>query len=131
MTKQKHKVLLSILLTFILTLSISVFAAPQQNIYSKTGNLLGFIYQKDGKTPMKDAQIVLEHVVRGDESGEKFESNVTDDTGKYNIDHITAGNYKVKILINDKLYKIKKIDFFINVIVGETNFVSFTLKEKK
>lgn len=105
----------------------TILAAQEQE---ETGHLVGFVYKKDGKTPIKDAQLILEEIEKGKKTGNKFESNVTDETGEYKMMNLPAGFYKGKILINKKHYKIKRLDFFVHIIAGETNFVSFSLKKK-
>lgn len=96
-----------------------------------TGHLEGFIYKADGKTPIKDAQMILEKIEKGKKTGETVESNITDETGEYKIQNIPVGFYRGKILLKKKHYRIKRVDFFVHVIAGETNFLSFSLKRVK
>lgn len=96
-----------------------------------TGHLEGFIYKADGETPLKDAQMILEKIEKGKKTGETVESNITDETGEYKMQNIPVGFYRGKILVRKKHYRIKRVDFFVHVIAGETNFLSFSLKKVK
>jgi hypothetical protein len=96
-----------------------------------TGNLEGFIYSKDGETPLKDARVILEEIIKGKKTGKTFESNITDETGEYKLQNVPVGFYKGKIMVRNKRYRIKRLDFFIHVFAGETNHLSFSLKRIK
>lgn len=96
-----------------------------------TGHITGFIYESDGETPFRNSQLILEEFVDGKKTGEVFKSNVTDATGEYRIENIPEGHYKGKIMVNNKHYKIKRVDFFFDVIAEETNYVSFGLKRRR
>jgi hypothetical protein len=96
-----------------------------------TGHLEGVIYKADGDTPLKDAQVILEKIEKGKKTGKTVESNITNETGEYKIQNIHVGFYRGKILVNKKHYRIKRVDFFVHVIAGETNFLSFSLKRVK
>jgi len=95
------------------------------------GHLEGIIYKADGETPLKDARMVLEKMEKGKKTGETVESNITDETGAYKLQNIPVGFYRGKILVKKKHYRIKRLDFFVHVIEGETNFLSFSLKKVK
>lgn len=95
------------------------------------GHLTGFIYKADGETPLKEARVILEEFVKGKKTGKTFESNITDETGEYKLQDIPVGFYKGKVFIKKKHYKIKRVDFFVHIIEGETNFLSFALKKTK
>ena len=96
-----------------------------------TGHITGVIYESDGETPLRNGRLTLEEFVKGKKTGKVFKSNVTDATGEYRIENIPEGHYKGKLMINNKQYKIKRVDFFFDVMAGETNFVSFALKRKR
>ncbi len=91
------------------------------------GHLKGFIYKKNGKTPLWGVQVLLKNV----ETGQVFESNVTDSIGDYEVREVPAGNYMVLLLRKDKDYKIKKVDFLIKIAEGKTTNISFALKKSK
>jgi hypothetical protein len=89
------------------------------------GKLKGFIYKRDGKTPLFGAQVLLKDV----KTGEIFESNVTDGVGDYKFLDIPQGNYKIKILVKDKDYEVKTVDFMVKILDGKTSTLSFALKK--
>jgi len=89
------------------------------------GNLKGFIYKRDGKTPLWGAQVLLKNV----KTGKIFESNVTDAVGDYKFTDIPEGNYKLKILVKDKDYEVKTVDFMVKIFDGKTSTLSFSLKK--
>lgn len=89
------------------------------------GNLKGFIYKRDGKTPLWGAQVLLKDV----KTGKIFESNVTDAVGDYKFMDIPEGNYKLKILVKDKDYEVKTVDFMVKIFDGKTSTLSFSLKK--
>ncbi|NIM17644.1 MAG: hypothetical protein GTO45_37235 [Candidatus Aminicenantes bacterium] len=90
-----------------------------------TGNLKGFIFKANGKTPLWGAQVVLKNV----KTGQKFESNVTDSVGDYKLLDIPEGDYQVKIFVKDKNYEVKTVDFLIKIRDGKTTTISFSLKK--
>ncbi len=105
-----------------------IFSLPVVGLAEDTGNLEGIVYESDGKTPLKDARIILELFERGKKTGNEFKSNITDSSGEYKLENVPVGKYKGKIMLKGKHYRIKRVDFFIHVIKGETNYVSFALK---
>jgi len=119
---------LLLLLFLLLSWSTPVHAGQPE---TPKGHLTGFIYKADGETPLKDARVVLEEIEKGKKTGKTFESNITDDTGEYKLQDIPVGFYKGKVLVNKKHYKIKRVDFFVHIIEGETNFLSLALKKTK
>jgi len=125
MNSLKRVVLISTIWLFLL------FLLPVAGLAEDTGNLEGIVYESDGKTPLKDARIILELFEKGKKTDTKFESNITDSTGEYKLENVPVGKYKGKIMLNGKHYKIKRVDFFIHVIKGETNYVSFALKGRR
>jgi hypothetical protein len=95
------------------------------------GHLTGFIYKADGETPLKDCQVVLEEIEKGKKTGKTFESNITTETGEYKLQDIPVGFYRGKVFVNKKPYRIKRVDFFVHIIEGETNFLSLALKKTR
>jgi hypothetical protein len=100
--------------------------ASEDNTVGK-GNLKGFIYKRDGKTPLWGAQVLLKDM----KTGKIFESNVTDAVGDYKFLDIPEGNYKLKILVKDKDYEVKKVDFMVKIFDGKTSILSFSLKKHR
>jgi 5-hydroxyisourate hydrolase-like protein (transthyretin family) len=117
-----------------LVLTLSMFSSTlhaEEKTEPPKGHLEGFVYDKDGETPVKGVQVKLEQIEKGKKTGKTFESNITDETGEYKLENIPVGFYKGKIFIKEKRYRIKRLDFFIHVIANETNFLSFSLKRIK
>lgn len=90
------------------------------------GELIGFIYKSDKKTPMKDAKIVLIST----EDNTRYESNVTDDKGDYKIEGLPEGSYNVYLEINDRELKVQKMDFVVQIKEGKTSFLSFSINKR-
>ena len=129
MIKQKRKItpialcLIFSLVTCLLVWSPLSLPGSEDNPGGK-GNLRGFIYKRDGKTPLWGAQVLLKDV----KTGKIFESNVTDAVGDYKLMNIPEGNYKLKILVKDKDYEVKTVDFLVKIFDGKTSAISFSLK---
>lgn len=111
-----------ILLVFIFTLTL---AGEIESYAPNCGHLKGFIYKKDGKTPLWGAQVILQDV----KSKLVFRSNVTDSTGDYQLVNIPSGDYMVLIVARAKPYKVKKVDFLIKIVTGKTATISFSLQK--
>jgi hypothetical protein len=109
---------------FILVCFPLALPGSQENPQGK-GNLKGFIYKRDGKTPLWGAQVLLKDM----KTGKVFESNVTDAVGDYKFIDIPEGNYKLKILVKDKDYEVKTADFMVKIFDGKTSVLSFSLKK--
>ena len=114
---------------FILMLLAVSMGFAQDSAFN-TGHVEGVIYKKDGKTPLKDARIILEQMEKNKKTGRVYRSNITDESGEYRLGNIPEGFYKGKIMTGKKRYKIKRVDFYVHVIRDETNYLSFSLKKK-
>jgi len=130
--------LFTVVIFLFLVMPFAVLSGAEEPT-GETGTIKGVMYKKDGKTPLKDAQLILEEFEDGKATGREFKSKnpkddteYTDETGEYILENIDKGFYRGKITINrGKHYKIKKVDFFFHVIPGEPNIVSFSLKKNK
>ena len=134
MSKTLRVISLTIVILFIFSLFPShSYANEIEEV--KVGSLMGFLYTKDCKTPVKDAQVILTRVKKDKEEeykGEKlFKSNITDSNGDYKLIDIPVGNYKISIKLDNKNYKVKRIDFLATIIEGKTSYMSFCLKIKR
>ncbi|MCK4766268.1 MAG: carboxypeptidase regulatory-like domain-containing protein [Candidatus Aminicenantes bacterium] len=110
-----------------ITLSLFfLFTLPSPAAAPGTGVLKGFIYKKDGNTPRWGVQVLLKNL----DTGEMFESNVTDGVGNYELRDVPTGDYQVMLMSKDRDYKIKKVDFMVKVFSGKTSTISFSLKKK-
>ena len=72
---------------------------------SNTGAIMGFVYDKDGKTPLEEARVLLKKVKS--EKGEKeYKSDPTPETGDYKMTDIPEGKYRAAIVVKSgKIYK--------------------------
>lgn len=118
-TVKRHVALFTLSLFILCTIPAVMAAAGN-------GNLKGFIYKKDGKTPLWGVQVLLKDV----DTGQVFESNVTDALGDYKLRDVPSGLYQVLLLAKDRAYKLKKIDFLVRVFDGKTSTISFSLKKR-
>jgi hypothetical protein len=128
--KKTHTITLFTISLFVLCLvpSPGIADAGAADVATEgVGHLKGFIYKKNGKTPLWGVQVLLKNV----ETGQVFESNVTDNIGDYEVRDVPAGNYTIFLLRKDKDYKIKKVDFLISIAAGKTTNISFALKKSK
>lgn len=116
--------LLALSLAFLLVLPAPAAAESAEDSPGK-GRLKGFIYKKDGKTPQWGIQVLLKNL----ETGDIFESNVTDAMGDYLVRDVPAGNYQVLLLRKDKPYKVKKADFQVKIAADKTSALSFSVKK--
>lgn len=137
MSKTLRIISLSIVIVFIFSLfHINSYADEVKEV--KIGDLMGFIYTKDCKTPVKDAQVILTRVKKDKDNNEEeytgekvFKSNITDSNGDYKLIDVPVGNYKISIKLDNKNYKVKRIDFLATIIEGKTSYMSFCLKIKR
>ena len=136
MSKTLRVISLTIVILFIFSLFPShSYANEIEEV--KIGDLMGFLYTKDCKTPVKGAQVILTRVKKDKDkeeeyTGEKvFKSNITDSNGDYKLIDIPVGNYKISIKLDNKNYKVKRIDFLATIIEGKTSYMSFCLKIKR
>jgi hypothetical protein len=104
------------------TLPAASFAATYEQ---GSGHLRGFIYKSDDKTPLWGAQVVLQDV----KNRQVFRSNVTDSTGDYEVLNVPAGDYLAIIMAQNKVYKVKRVDFLIKIFEEKTTTISFSLKK--
>lgn len=105
------------------------FSSIHTLVFAQTkpdGKLIGFIYKSNKKTPLKDAKVILINI----KDGSRYESNITDDKGDYTIDKLLPGNYNVYLEINDKEFKVKKIDFVVKIEKDKTSFMSFSINKR-
>lgn len=116
---------MTVVLLFSLVWFIFPLTTPAQE---QTGILMGFIYEKDGKTPLEDARVILKKV-KGEPNGRIFRSAYTGETGDYKMQNIPAGKYKAAIeLKNSKMYQTLVV---VEVIANKTVIRSFYLVPKR
>lgn len=87
---------------------------------SSNGNLMGFVYGKDGKSPLPGAIVFL----KGADTDKVYQSEPTSKTGNYRISNIEAGTYVVGLKINEDTFNV---DDYVKVASGKTDTLSLAL----
>jgi len=87
------------------------------------GNLIGFVYDKDGTTPLEGAIVKLKNV----SMGSIYESSKTDKIGVFKLEGIDEGLYVVGISSKEGYFNVES---FIGIRANETAKVSFALKSQ-
>lgn len=92
------------------------------------GNLMGFVYDKDGKTPLEEASVLLKKV-NSKKGKNEYRSAPTGETGDYKLSDIPVGKYKVAIVVKSgKIYRTLSV---VNIIGGKTVIRSFHLAPQR
>ncbi len=84
------------------------------------GNLLGFVYQEDGSTPVIGAVVMVKNVT----SGAVFQSMKTDGLGVFKIEALGAGIYAVGVSSGQGSYNSQD---FVGIMPNETAKISVSL----
>jgi len=84
------------------------------------GQLVGFVFGKDGSTPVAGAVVMLKDVT----SGTVFQSTKTDNLGAFKIDGLRAGIYALGVTSSEGDYNSQEL---IGVKPGETAKISIAL----
>lgn len=94
---------------------------PAANVAKPAGgNLVGFVYGEDGKSPLQNAVVLL----RGVDKDNVYQSETTSKTGNYKISDIEAGIYVVGLKVNEKTFNV---DGYVKVAKGKTDTLSLSL----
>jgi hypothetical protein len=117
------KVVRSKTAAFIQIVSIIIFYSPHYSEAQKVGkgNLIGFIYEKDGTTPVEGAVVKLKNV----STGTVYESSQSDKLGMLKSEGINEGLYVVGITTRDGNFNGVHL---IGIKAAETAKVTFALK---
>jgi len=110
----------------LIAFSLGLFTTPLIPQTEDGGKLIGFIYKSDKKTPLKDTKVILVSL----DGNRRYESNITDDKGDYTFENIPEGSYNVYLEINDKEFKIQRVDFVVHIESGKTSFMSFSINKR-
>ncbi|TET70666.1 MAG: carboxypeptidase regulatory-like domain-containing protein [Candidatus Aminicenantes bacterium] len=108
---------------FLLIFSFLMFYSPHL-INGKAlgkGNLIGFVYDKDGTTPLEGAIVKLKNV----STSSIYESGKADKLGVFKIEGIDEGLYVVGISSKEGSFNVEN---FIGIKANETAKVSFSLE---
>lgn len=108
---------------FFLVFSIIIFYFPHELKAQKIGqgNLIGFVYEKDGTTPVEGAVVKLKNV----STGTVYESSTSNKLGILKSEGIEEGLYVVGIRTGEGDFNVVNL---IGIKTDETAKVSFTLK---
>ena len=87
---------------------------------SATGGIIGFVYGKDGKSPLQDAVVLL----KGVNTEKIYQSEPTGETGAYKIAGIGVDTYMVGLKVNQETYNVND---YIDVTGGKTDTLSLSL----
>lgn len=87
---------------------------------SSNGNLMGFVYGEDGKSPLQGAIVLL----KGAETNKVYQSDPTGKTGSYRISNIDVGNYVLGLKVNKGTFNV---DGYVKVASGKTDTLSLSL----
>lgn len=114
----KSKTLVFLLISFII-----IFYFPHELKAQKVGkgNLIGFVYEKDGTTPVEGAIVKLKNV----STGIVYESSNSDKLGIIKTEGIEEGFYIVGISTKTEDFNVVNL---IGIKTDETTKVSFALK---
>ncbi len=104
-------------MAFVLVSSPLLFAAEN----AQAGNLVGFVYGKDGKTPLEGAVVMLKNV----KTSEVYKSEPTGKAGEFRVTNVPEGVYVVGISVGEEGYNSAGA---VKVAAGKTETVSFSLK---
>lgn len=110
----RGKIFLTLFCFGFLVVPVSNFAKPS------IGNLMGFVYGNDGKSPLHDAVVLL----RGADTDKIYQSEPTCKTGSYKIANIDVGTYIVGLKVNQETFNV---DGYVNVAEGKTDTLSLSL----
>lgn len=112
--------------TFILIASIITFSFPHYLNAQKAGkgNLIGFVFEKDGTTPVEGAVVKLSNV----STGTVYESIKSDKLGIFKTEGIEEGLYIVGISTKEGNFNGVNL---IGIKAAETAKVSFALKPEE
>lgn len=87
---------------------------------SSIGNLMGFVYGEDGKSPLQGAIVLL----KGADTDKVYQSVPTGKTGNYRIANIDVGTYVVGLKVNEETFNV---DGYVKVAGGKTDTLSLAL----
>ncbi len=110
---------------FLLISSIIIFYFPHDLKAQKVGkgNLIGFVYEKDGTSPVEGTVVKLKNV----STANVYESSKSDKLGILKIEGIEEGLYIAGISTKEGNFNIVNL---IGIKVAETAKISFALKPK-
>jgi len=105
-----------------LVFAVLLFCAPQvlRSQAAGRGNLIGFVYAKDGTTPVQDAVVLVRNV----STGTVFESKKSDSLGIFRFESVDAGIYAIGVTSKDGDFNSSD---FVGISPNDTAKVSIAL----
>lgn len=109
-----------LVVSFILFSTPHLFAAEGRGADVGKGNLIGFIYAKDGVTPVKKAVVKLKNI----SNGTVYESSETDQQGIFKVKDIEEGLYIAGVATQEGNYNMENL---IGIRANKTAKVALAL----
>jgi len=116
--RQAGKGCLSLFLGFACVVGLLCAAAAAQT--TARGNVIGYIYEKDGSTPVPGATIKLRNI----NSGAIYEAQATDKAGFFKIENLAKGIYDFGITASAGDFNSNEL---VGIIENETTKLSISL----
>ena len=125
-----NKIIVGIWIGMFLIPLLSVSGFAQDTV--AVGHMMGIIYKKNVESPYKGIRVVLTRIEKEKKEGEeeKYESEPSDDEGRYQINDVPVGVYKVG-LITKSGKKPNKTLTVVNIVADQTLERSFFWKPRK
>ncbi|MGD0783683.1 MAG: carboxypeptidase-like regulatory domain-containing protein, partial [Candidatus Aminicenantales bacterium] len=99
--------------------AVGVFSAPPDQAPAR-GNLIGYIYDKDGTTPVPSAVLKLRNI----SSGSIYEAPATDKAGFFKVENLAKGIYNFGISTAAGDFNSNEL---VGIIENETTKLSISL----
>lgn len=120
MRKYRKSKSTAVVLVFSLILFISPHLFGAQGTGAAKGNLIGFIYAKDGVTPVKEAVVKLKNIL----TGKVYESSPSDELGVFKFKDVEEGLYVAGVATQEGHYNMEKL---IGIRANKTEKVALAL----
>ncbi|MEW6365268.1 MAG: carboxypeptidase-like regulatory domain-containing protein [Acidobacteriota bacterium] len=96
-----------------------------QTAEQATGSVVGFLYDTDGKSPVKEGILKFKNVF----TNQEFLSQPTDDQGAYKVEGLPIGQYTAVATVDKKDYKFEYV--IVVVSPNEQAKVNFMLYKRR
>ena len=111
------------LVAFAMILPVNALAQGEN-----TGSVTGFVYDGDGKSPIKEAVVILK-LAKDKKDGKEYKSEPTQETGDYRIEGLPAGIYVAAVRIKSgKVYNTLSV---VRIMAGKRLIRSFYLTPER
>jgi len=117
--------------TWLTVLVFAILILPLNSMaQEETGSIIGIVYKKDIKTPLKGCQVVLTTLEKDKNKQKQYKSEPSDDNGNYEIKNVPEGIYKAGLIIKSRNKPTKTLTI-VKIIQGKTLERSFFYKPRK